>query len=362
LFTLKCPDCGWRFRDRDRYCPHCGADLEAPIEETEEQPVAQEATPTAAEGSATAHNLAGNATDQSLATRQDTVLRISEVQLITCSQCKTQNPPDRDTCRQCNADMLPRPKAARRTWSVISAAFLGLIIIAIGLVPFYYWRTEPHMEACSGFAIIVMIAGGIVLLRGVLRALRPPDLYALYLKRAVMHAQEDSDQAVADFVLGAMLAPAKARTGLTQQIPNRLKKVISLAGSELSLSSTGDNSPETIRKIMYAAYITWASLAERIPEYVHATSFGFEAGLESATAYAKRGQVESGLEKIFNGLWGAGLVKNLGYCRRCKAVVDCDEAGKCANDMKHGAAQGIVYVVPEDVTLISKRLQQVHGS
>jgi len=56
LFTLKCPDCGGRFRDRDRFCPHCGADLEAPIEETEEQPAEREATPTRIEGSGTERN------------------------------------------------------------------------------------------------------------------------------------------------------------------------------------------------------------------------------------------------------------------------------------------------------------------
>jgi hypothetical protein len=31
FFSLRCPDCGEKIKDEERYCPHCGVDLEAPI-------------------------------------------------------------------------------------------------------------------------------------------------------------------------------------------------------------------------------------------------------------------------------------------------------------------------------------------
>ncbi len=31
FLSLRCPDCGGKIKDDERYCPHCGADLEAPI-------------------------------------------------------------------------------------------------------------------------------------------------------------------------------------------------------------------------------------------------------------------------------------------------------------------------------------------
>jgi tetratricopeptide (TPR) repeat protein len=31
FFSLHCPDCGGKIKDEEKYCPHCGVDLEAPI-------------------------------------------------------------------------------------------------------------------------------------------------------------------------------------------------------------------------------------------------------------------------------------------------------------------------------------------
>ena len=31
FLSLRCPDCGGKIKDNERYCPHCGADLETPI-------------------------------------------------------------------------------------------------------------------------------------------------------------------------------------------------------------------------------------------------------------------------------------------------------------------------------------------
>ena len=33
IFGLRCPDCGKKIDEDERYCPHCGADLDAPVEQ-----------------------------------------------------------------------------------------------------------------------------------------------------------------------------------------------------------------------------------------------------------------------------------------------------------------------------------------
>jgi tetratricopeptide (TPR) repeat protein len=36
LGSLKCPDCGGRITEQEKYCPHCGADLDAPVQRSQE--------------------------------------------------------------------------------------------------------------------------------------------------------------------------------------------------------------------------------------------------------------------------------------------------------------------------------------
>lgn len=42
LIALRCPDCGKDISEKDRVCPHCGVDLEAPLGEAELQVLARE--------------------------------------------------------------------------------------------------------------------------------------------------------------------------------------------------------------------------------------------------------------------------------------------------------------------------------
>jgi tetratricopeptide (TPR) repeat protein len=37
LGSLKCPDCGGRITEQEKYCPHCGTDLDAPVQRSHEE-------------------------------------------------------------------------------------------------------------------------------------------------------------------------------------------------------------------------------------------------------------------------------------------------------------------------------------
>jgi len=41
IFGLRCPDCDNRIEEDERYCPHCGADLDVPVEQTTHNPELQ---------------------------------------------------------------------------------------------------------------------------------------------------------------------------------------------------------------------------------------------------------------------------------------------------------------------------------
>ncbi len=45
FFSLRCPDCGGKIKEEERYCPHCGVDLDAPIAPTERGPGDNENSP-----------------------------------------------------------------------------------------------------------------------------------------------------------------------------------------------------------------------------------------------------------------------------------------------------------------------------
>ncbi len=276
--------------------------------------------------------------------------------MVTCSQCKTQNRPERDFCQKCQADLLPRPSTSRRAWAILRAILVGLIIVAIGLGPLIAWGREDNMATYYDLSLLIILVGLVMLIRGVVQAAGPAPLYKRYLERAARHARIDPGQAAADFVHGVMLAPAELRPALTQEIPKNLKEIIDQSGNSLAAATSGYQSPEGVRKIVYSVYTTWAGLAEDSPGSRRS------AGVRRASSSRRRKEILARLGKMLADLAGNGLVLELGYCPRCKAVVSCDAGGHCSCDEKHGGARGVVYVVPEEVELFKKRLRQVYGT
>jgi predicted amidophosphoribosyltransferase len=41
IFSLRCPDCGNKIEEDERYCPHCGTDLDVPVEQATHNPEQQ---------------------------------------------------------------------------------------------------------------------------------------------------------------------------------------------------------------------------------------------------------------------------------------------------------------------------------
>jgi hypothetical protein len=158
-----------------------------------------------------------------------------------------------------------------------------------------------------------------------------------------------------------MLAPARARPSISKRLPKKLRTLVAQSEYARLAAPGGYQSAEGIRRIVYSAYTTWARLSETLPEFGQAVSLGWEAGTAKSTPDRKRRQILSSLGKLLNELAADGLVQPLGYCPRCRAVVSCDERDRCINEPKHGPARGVVYVVPSEVDLFTRRLQQVYA-
>jgi len=282
--------------------------------------------------------------------------------MVTCSQCQTRNPPEREACQKCGADLLPPPGTSKRMWGIIKAALAGLFIIAIGITPLILWRDIASVAVSQGFAVLLLLAGGVVGVRGLIRAIEPAPIHSRYLERAARHVEIDSAQAMTDFVHGVMLAPAKVRQNISQSLPTKLKNLVVFSEKSLVSATSGYQSPEGVRKIIYASYTIWGRLSETMPEFRKSSSTNWQAGVESSKAHIRRKKTLAELSRVFNDLAGAGLVKKLGYCPKCRVVVTCDESGHCSCDGKHGQAKGIVYVIPEEEQLFKKRLMQAYAS
>ncbi len=274
--------------------------------------------------------------------------------MVTCSQCTTPNSPGRDACEKCGADLLPLPPVSRKVWSILRAALLGLLLIALGLLPLILWHHLAVISTWKDLSLLLVLAGLVVFLRELARALRPVPLYARYLHRAARHAQSDPSQAMEDFVHAVMLAPAAIREGLSLRLPRPLKTLVSHTELNLSAATSGYQSPEGVRKIIYSGYTLWARLAEGIPA-LQPTGKAVQPRLQ-------RKKIAAELGRIFNDLAADGLVKKLGYCPKCRQVVLCDGAGHCSCGKKHGIPRGIVFVPPEEADLFSRRLLQVYAA
>ena len=281
---------------------------------------------------------------------------------ITCSECETLNPADRDTCIQCHSDLLPNPNGLEKISNIIFAVVLGLFIALLGFLPLLSTLHTPRMEGFRVLMVLIIAAGVVIMVRQLIHAVSPRALHERFLQRAAENAIIEPNQAAVDFAHAVMLAPRFQRYFLSRYAPAKLKVELGTAAKEISLCEVPHPDPARVKKIVMAAYSVIGSLSETIPDY-----FKVKFTLLDDTELRKiprlpgirREEVLQRVETILNDLCEAHLVSRIGFCKQCNEIVNCEREGSCSVDLAHGKVKRMMFLIPEDEEMMRRRLLEL---
>ncbi|OGO26355.1 MAG: hypothetical protein A2136_05260 [Chloroflexi bacterium RBG_16_54_11] len=248
---------------------------------------------------------------------QETIVRKAH---IHCPRCKSVNLSTAWRCQNCDANLLPAESFAERV-----ALFIGFLAgAAILLYLFYRFNiqdpgTAPNFVLCNPGALV---GGGILsFIMAFVRLLRVTPAYVKYQNRAERHLNLNAWQALDDLNHAMDLASEKEQGNLIKQrakVYEKLGLTDEAARDHLTLA-TSPNS--------------YKGEGEWISAITGADADVFSSGMRS-------GKIKAML--------ASGNVKAVGFCRRCKAVVELNPDQRCPSHPKVKGAE-VQFVIPADV-------------
>lgn len=248
--------------------------------------------------------------------------------MITCSHCKTVNPPEQRQCQNCHRDLLPGRGALLR----IGVLIVSLAIGAFGAFILYKISQGGDLPdlGCAitspVFWLILTIGSPLM---GLVYALQRTPQYEKYVERAKRHLQLDPDQALADFNQALNLAPEKNKAAILRDRAALMAKL--------------GRATESARDKIAAM--------ESEGAYDEASGFATLIGADKDVFVDG---VKSSQQKE---LVKTHAAVGMGWCKKCKAVVELDEAMHCK---LHPTTKitDVKVAVPEDAPAELARLQE----
>ena len=245
--------------------------------------------------------------------------------MVHCVKCGAENPPTGKACEKCGADLLPGEGIADRLGYLIGGILAGAV--ALGLAYVFGTLLVDAPECCPSSPAVWLAVAVVSPITGLVAALRRTPMYARYAKRARRHIELDPEQAVADFTQALAAAPEKEQAGLLKERAKLYEKL-------------GMEEEATRDQLDYisapGAYEGGASLARMLG----ADKDTYAEGV------AKRDREE---------LLASGRAKAVGYCPKCKAVVELSPKLRCPT---HGSSKGRAarLVVPSEVEVAKAKV------
>ncbi|OGN91427.1 MAG: hypothetical protein A2Y88_05560 [Chloroflexi bacterium RBG_13_48_10] len=255
---------------------------------------------------------------------------------IHCPKCKSENPPNTDRCRNCDAKLLPAEGVGQRLAYFI-AGILGAFVLGFLFYLFYIQNpgSAPDIAICD--PIPLGLGALVVFFTGFIQALRKTPVYTKYENRAKRHISLNPWQALSDLNQAMEIAPAKEQGGLLKQRANIYEKI--------------GLTEEAARDHLVLATSPDAFKGEG--EWVAAFT-----GADSDTYTSSRRS-----DQITN-LLRSGSARAVGYCSRCKKVVELDANQRCQT---HPRTKGneIQYVIPADLLVgkltVLQKMESAHS-
>jgi len=287
---------------------------------------------------------------------------------IQCTKCQSMNPPSEEKCQTCGADLLPGFSKLKRISSIILAV---VAMIFFGYLGFMFLRL-PHASGLVLVPFVLLIGLAALLLWA---AIKGPAKPVRYVFRAQRHLKIDLDQAYADFTEAVRLQPSlllahQGRSSLYDKVDLSIADLCQEIEFLTGTLRTSGRSREKLREVLAHQIMelsqkrinreTEMGLANeslnhtlQLLDFIEAniadihqfktTTLGFGTGV----TLHLRGQLRKNIQKTRAELYRGGLVKAIGYCRRCKEDVEPDLDLDCSRNKSHGQIDKVRFFVPD---------------
>ena len=227
--------------------------------------------------------------------------------MVICPRCQAQNPPDRVTCSQCRAKLLPGRGILERIGSLVAGVVGAAFFVGLAWLFAQMEMAESLPPCCAsplylGLAALGCLAGGLALAFG-----RTPE-HEKYVKRAQRHVEAAPEQALADLTRALELAPEKEQADILKQRGELYSK---LGRKEETLADLA----------AYAASPHAHKGAKAVSKII---------GVELEEAAGAISPTEISIQGLRRELVQEGALKAVGYCKRCKDAVELDENQRCS--------------------------------
>lgn len=254
---------------------------------------------------------------------------------IHCPKCKSENPPNTDRCKSCDAKLLPALGVGQRLTYLVGG-ILGAAVLGFLFYQFYVQNpgSAPDFVLCNPGAL--GLGALVFFFTGFIQALRKTPAYVKYQTRAKRHESLNPWQALSDLDQAMEIAPAKEQGGLLKQRAILYEKIgltEEAARDHLVLATSPD---------AFKDEANWVSALSGANADVYSNN-------------RRSGQITALLK--------SGNALAVGYCTKCKNVVELDADQRCQIHPKTKGRE-IQYVIPADVLagklVVLQKLESTH--
>jgi hypothetical protein len=239
---------------------------------------------------------------------------------IHCHKCKHVNPPTAWRCQNCDANLLPAESLGERVGLFVTfMAFAAVLTYLFYRFNIQYPGTAPDFVLCNTGALAV--GAFLSFIMGFVRLLRTTPEYVRYEKRAERHIQLNAWQSLEDLNHAMDIAGEKEQAGLIKQ---RAKVYENLGLKE---EAARDHLTLVTSPKAYKEEGAWVSAITGADAEV------FSSGMRQSRIKA---------------MLTSGKVKAVGYCKRCKAIVELNTDERCQVHPKAKAYE-VEYVISSDM-------------
>jgi len=302
--------------------------------------------------------------------------------MIYCHKCKAQNISNASLCSKCGTSLLPGVTVAERIGSLIAAIVLGAIFGGLIYAFVFYLRPSLFVSWFGwgiGTSVAVFIIVGLVLLVGALisllvgigNAIKKTPAYERYLNRAKRHIELDPNQSIEDYSMALKLLPAKSAQ-IRIEILNERASVFnkldmaneakqdwqeSLCEVDKLLDSSTKSNKGTLLLKRADIYLKLGMKDESVLDRLNYTyteeqllppestvAIDAKEGFKKGIADAKRQE----LVKLRTELMSDGRFKAVGYCPKCKELVNLDIYFKCPVSKRHPDPTDVHFIMKQE--------------